>query len=199
MVRDVEKEKTRVIIKEIKQRIVDACNLDPGKNNVIIPFSDILTKALPKEKAFDMTFANRFFGYLSLLPIINIGCRPRLYRKMDYYPFHETIPFALFEDLKETMFLMQYANGVRPYVLEWYYDAFLPAYQEKTEPDSKVVKKGGKEDIVVDRKKNSMTFENLVKKTEKVSRKTYTKKYIVDDYLNPLINQGYIDSLESEL
>ena len=117
VVSDIEKEKTRVIIKEIKQRIVDACNLDPGKNNVIIPFSDILTKALPKEKAFDMTFANRFFGYLSLLPIINIGNRPRLYRKIDEYPFHETIPFALFEDLKETMFLMQYANGVRPYVL----------------------------------------------------------------------------------
>ena len=198
VVRDVEKEKTRSIIKEIKQRIVDACNLDPGKNNVIIPFSDILTRALPKEKAFDMTFANRFFGYLSLLPIINIGSRPRLYRKIDEYPFHETIPFALFEDLKETMFLMQYANGVRPYVLEWYYDVFLPAYQEKTEPDSKVVKKGGKEDIV-EEKRIALTSENLVKKTEKVSHKTYTKKYIVDDYLNPLINQGYIDSLESEL
>ena len=79
VVSDIEKEKTRVIIKEIKQRIVDACNLDPGKNNVIILFSDILTRALPKEKAFDMTFANRFFGYLSLLPIINIGCRPRHY------------------------------------------------------------------------------------------------------------------------
>ena len=93
---------------------------------------------------------------------------------------------------------MQYANGVRPYVLEWYYDVFLPAYQEKTEPDSKVVKKGGKEDIV-DEKRIALTSENLVKKTEKVIHKTYTKKYIVDDYLNPLINQGYIDSLESEL
>ena len=75
---------------------------------------------------------------------------------------------------------------------------FLPAYQEKTEPDSKVVKKGGKEDIV-EEKRIPLTSENLVKKTENVSHKTYTKKYVVDDYLNPLINQGYIDSLESEL
>lgn len=198
VVRDSEKEKTQDILRELKEKIVDACNLDPGKNNVIIPFSDILTKALPKEKAFDMTFANRFFGYLSLLSIINVGKRPRLYRKIDEYPFHETIPFALFEDLKETMFLMQYANGVRPYVLEWYYDVFLPAYHEKTEPDSKVVKKGGHEDIV-EEKRIALTSENLVKKTEQVSHKTFTKKYVVDDFLNPLANQGYIDSLESEL
>jgi hypothetical protein len=38
-----------------------------------------------------------------------------------------------------------------------------------------------------------------VDKTREVYNKTYTKKSIIDHYVTPLINQGYIDSIESEL
>jgi hypothetical protein len=138
IVSDSQKEKVCEIIKGIKQKIRDVCDsVKPGKNNVIIPFNEVLTESLSKQKAFDMTIADRFFGLISLLTLINIDGRPRLvFRKIGDLII-QTIPFALFEDLGEAIFLMQYANGVRPYVLEWYYDVFLKAYNSKTEPDTK--------------------------------------------------------------
>ena len=72
-----------------------------------------------------MTVANRFFGFLTLLPIVNSDRRPRLIRREKESFIHQTILFALFEDLRESLDLMQYANGVRPYILEWYNEVFL--------------------------------------------------------------------------
>lgn len=45
----------------------------------------------------------------------------------------------------------------------------------------------------------ALTTEDLVKKTYEVYNKTYTKKQVLESYINPLINQGYIDKVESEL
>jgi hypothetical protein len=199
VVSDADKEQVQYIINKLKQEITEICKgVQAGKNNVIIPFYEVLTRTLPKEKAFDMTVANRFFAYLSLLPLINADKRPRLYLRTDVYPFLQTIPFALFEDLKEAVYLMRYANGVRPYVLEWYYKVFLEVYGEKTEPDSSLVMRG-KQEVRLEEKREAVTSEELVKKTEQIYRKIYTKKNIVDHYVTPLINQGYMDSLESEL
>ena len=199
VVSDSEKQKVQGLIREIKEKISDACNgVEPDKNNVMIPFYEILTNSLPKEKAFDMTVANRFFSYLSLLPLIQIGKRPRLFvRKPENVTF-QTMPLALFEDLKETIFLMQYANGVRSYVLEWFYDVFQTAFNGKTDKDWKTVYKG-KEQVMIFENRIALTTEDLVKKTYDVNNKTYTKKQILESYINPLINQGYIDKVESEL
>lgn len=123
---DAEKEHVREIILGLKEKISDICDSEePGKNNVLIPFWDIIKKALPKEKAFDMTIAYRFFGFMGLLAIINLHNRPRLVYRKEGSPILQIIPLFLFQDLKETIFLMEYANGVRPYVLDWYYDIFL--------------------------------------------------------------------------
>jgi hypothetical protein len=143
IVSDLEKEKACEIIKGFKQKIIEVCNrIEPGKNNVFIPFYEALTNSLPKQKAFDMTIANRFLGFVSLIALVNVDNRPRIVIRKIGDPIIQTIPFALFEDLREAMFLMQYADGVRPYVLEWYYNVFLEEYNSKTEPDSKKDKNG---------------------------------------------------------
>ena len=199
VVSDSEKQKVQELIREIKEKTSDACNgVESGKNNVMIPFYEILTNSLPKEKAFDMTVANRFFSYLSLLPLVQIGKRPRLFVKKPENVTFQVMPLALFEDLKETIFLMQYANGVRPYVLEWFYDIFQTAFNGKTEKDCKSVYKG-KEQVMIFENRIALTTEDLVKKTYDVYNKTYTKKQILESYINPLINQGYIDKVESDL
>jgi hypothetical protein len=198
IVSDEQKEKVREIIKEIKQKIVDVCSgIEPGKNNVIIPFNELLTKLLlPKDKAFDMTTANRFFGFfLALLLLINIDKRPRLVLRKRGDPVLQIIPFVLFEDLQEATFLMEYANGVRPYVLEWYFDVFLEAYNAKTIADSKENNKGE----TLTERRIALTTEQLVEKTKKVNNQRYTTKKILETYINPLINQGYIDKTNSEL
>ena len=41
------------------------------------------------------------------------------------------------------MSLMEYSDGIRPYILEWYYDIFLKAYNEKGDKvDTKTNSKG---------------------------------------------------------
>ena len=142
-----------------------------------------------------MTTANRLFGFLSLLPLINIEKRPRLILRRKGNPELQTIPFALFEDLQEATFLMEYADGIRPYILEWYYDIFLKAYNAKKEPDSKV---NGMDQIATE-KRTALTTEQLAEKTKEVYKQTYTTKQILENFVKPLINQGYIDKTESDL
>lgn len=110
VVSDIDKEKVREIIEGIKEKIRDVCDrVEPGKSNLIVPFRQILTKAmLPKEKALDMTTANRLFILLSLLAntvatLVNIDKRPRIVLRKDGDLTLQTIPFALFEDLQETL------------------------------------------------------------------------------------------------
>ena len=81
VVNDLDKVRALEIIKDIKYKMLATCEkVDPGKNNVIVPFMDSIKKSLPKQRAFDMTTTNRLGGYLSLLPLVNVDKRPRLMR-----------------------------------------------------------------------------------------------------------------------
>jgi hypothetical protein len=196
VVSDADKEKAREIIKGIKQGIEDICsNLQPGKNNILVPYHEVLKKSLPKQKAFDMTVANRFFGFLTLLPIVNSDRRPRLIVREKESIILQTNLFALFEDLRESLDLMQYANGVRPYILEWYNEVFLAAYNSKIEPDSKVNSKSEE----VEEKRRALTSKELIDKTFELQSKKLSTKQILQTYITPLVNENYIDTMDSEL
>jgi hypothetical protein len=137
-----EKEKVRQIIRKLKESILNVCDaVEPGNNNVIVPFEEVIINALKADKAYDMTIAYRLFSYLSLLPIINLEKRPRILFRKKGEPLTQVMPFATYDDLKEATFLMEYANGVRPYILDWYRNVFQWKFGQKTEPDSKLFKK----------------------------------------------------------
>jgi len=194
IVSDEEKDKAPEIIKGFKEQVQDICrNVKPGKNNVIIPYSSVILESLPKEKASDMTRANRLFAFLSFLPIVQFDKRPRLaiIKKGDISI--QTIPIATFEDLQNTISLMEYSDGVRPYILEWYYNVFLKAFEEKHEPDLKINSKGDelKED------KLALTSQDIIKKHFEIHNETLTTKRLLESYLYPLLNQGYIDKIDS--
>ena len=196
IVSDSDKDKVREIIAGIIQKIREVCDrIALGKNNVTIPFSDTLKELLPKQQAFDMTTANRFFGFLTLLAIIRIDKRPRIITRKKGDPIVQTNPFALFEDLVESIYLMQYANGVRPYILEWYNEVFLPAYNSKTEPESKINSRGEPvtESII------ALTSANLIDKTFEIYKKKLSTKQILQVYINPLVNENYVDFITSEV
>ena len=115
----------------------------------------------------------RICGYLTLLSAVNIENRPKLVLRKKGEVVLQTIPLATFEDLNETLFLMQYANGVRPYILEWYEDVFLEIYNQKTSVDSKIDSKGYTlyEDCV------ALTTQQLADATfEKRNKKVSTKQ-----------------------
>jgi hypothetical protein len=201
VVSDQEKENVAKIIKWLKKQILQISNTtDPGKNNVVIPFQDIITNSLRSDKAQDMTLAYRLFSYLSLLPTINISKRPTIWLNHsdcnDGNGSSQVIPLATYDDLAEAIFLMQYATGVREYVLEWYRNVFLKTYNAKTEPDSKTFNKG-KEERVEDR--IGVTKSQLADATKKEQQKTFTTQKILESYLYPLMNEGYVDRQESRI
>jgi hypothetical protein len=191
VVSDEEKDRVREIIESFKDKISDiAAKYPPGKHNVFVPFNEAIAKALPNQKAFDMTTAHRFFSYLSLLPIINFEHRPRLLIRKEGATDMQMIPMATFDDLKESMFLMEYSNGVRPYILEWYNDVFLPTFQKKTEPDIK----GDKMESRI-----ALTSEQLRDATYEIQQKKCSTKQILENFINPLVNQAYIEKTDSEM
>ena len=140
VVSKAEKLQVQKIIRELRQNLLSVCNsVEPGGNNVIIPFFEGLKNgcALKGNAASDMTSAYRLSSYLSLLPIINLDKRPRIHFRRKGDPIMQIMPFATADDLKEAMFLMEHASGVRPYIQEWYEQVFLPTFNTKTGPDSK--------------------------------------------------------------
>ncbi len=195
VVSDHDKDIAREIIKGLKEQIQDICrDVKPGKNNVIIPFNESIVGLLPKEKPEDMTRANRLYTYLSFLPIVYFHNRPRITVVKKGDTKIQTIPIATFEDLKNTVSLMEYSDGVRPYMLEWYYDIFLKTFEDKGDKiDSKVNSKG--EELKEDRV--AVTSQNLIKKHKEKHSETLTSHKLLQSYIYPLINHGYIDSIES--
>jgi len=145
-----------------------------------------------------MTMAHRLFTFLSLIPQIDVysSARPHLRITDPNNPiFIQVIPFATFEDLKESIYLMEYADGVRPYVLEWYHKVFVSTYEAKKESDFKFNSKGEK----LEEKRIAVTTDELVTATLQVQIRNLSKKEIIETYLEPLINQNYINKEDSEL
>ncbi|MGI9011910.1 MAG: hypothetical protein ACR2F1_12080 [Nitrososphaeraceae archaeon] len=210
IVSDYDKDKAREIIIRLKEQIQAICmDLQPGKNNVIIPFSKLILRSLPKEKASDMTRANRLFTYLAFLPTVNFDKRPRIEIGIDGDILSkQIITIATFEDLQKTVSLMEYSDGVRPYILEWYYDVFYKAYDDKEDtPDSKIIttttsnssSNKGKEETRIEEKRTAVTSQNLLDKHKNVHGETLTAKNLLQSYIYPLLNHGYIDKIDSIL
>ncbi len=193
-----EKEVARDMIKEIKGALLDltVTSAEPGDNNVIVPFIVPLNKSLSRQKASDMTIGYRLFSFLSLVAQINLRSRCCL-RVAD--PSRKVVsirrfPLATFEDLKEALYLMEFADGVRPYILEWYHKVFLPTYNAKEKPDTKSNSKG---ELVENRL--AVTIEQLANATKEIQQKIMSKQQIRENYVGALMNNGYIDKIDSEI
>jgi hypothetical protein len=174
-------DKCKALILQIKSKMLEMVSrIRPDKNQrVFVPFADAVKGSLPKTKAFDMTTGNRLMGFLSLLPIINIARRPRFVTlsptetETEKVPI-EITPIALFEDLQESVSVMENSSGLRPYQIEWYEKVFLPVFNNKRMPDSKLVK-----NQVVAENIKAVTTEQLVKKTKEVyNRHIGSKKFL---------------------
>jgi hypothetical protein len=198
---DHEKDRVRDIIKSIGEEILAVSDrIAPGKNSTFIPYTEALKHAIPKDKSSDMNAGKRFSEFLSLLPILNLSRRPTIKIPMfkEDGPVMQTVPFALFEDLKESIYLMEYANGVRPYILEWFYSVFLPTFEchKEVSCKSKIV---GAVEQMVSESKIAVTTSELIDATREITGRVYSSKQLLETYVYSLLNQGYIDRINSEL
>lgn len=194
IVSESEKEQAKEIIKGLKDKILSITERNtPSSPNVFIPYYTSLEKSLPSNKASDMTRVQRLYNYLDLLPVINIDKRPRLRIRNDGDFIIKTSPFATFDDVRESVYLMEYSNGVRPYILEWFNEVFLAAFKEKTIPNTKFNDDSVSEEII------ALTTAELVKATERIRAYKFSTQQMLENYIVPLINAGYIDKADSKI
>ncbi|CAN5891277.1 hypothetical protein BH23THE1_BH23THE1_25240 [soil metagenome] len=102
---------------------------------------------------------------------------------------------ATYSDLRESLSLLKNnVGGIRPYLLDWYHSVFLSLYDSKLDPNSK--SKNG--EIIAEQRKAVTTIE-IIEKSYEVVKKHYTSKQILYEFIYPLLNLGYIDSIISEI
>jgi hypothetical protein len=198
IVKDEEKDMAKEIILNIKDDLLSFSFTTPlGKNNIHSPFVHLIKQLIPKNNtANDMTFTSRLLQHTRLLANIHYKRRPY----MEIVPAFSSnsplrIPMATYSDLFESLSLMNNnVGGIRPYVLDWYHNVFLELYGSKTCPNSKI--KNGE---TITESTIAVTTNELIEKTTSVMKKRYTTKQILTEFIYPLFNLGYIDSVQSEL
>jgi hypothetical protein len=195
VVSDEQKDEAREIILNIRDDLLAiSSNLKPGKNNIVIPYPHLISELLSKDNsAQDMTYANRLLNYVGLLTNINMKKRPCLEIQPIFGSDSLLIPMALYSDFCESISLINNSTGgVRPYILEWYHEIFLTLYESKSNPNSKF-----KNAILVTEDRVAVTTQELIEKTFEITKKQYTSKFLLTEYIYPLRNLGYIDSTRS--
>ncbi|HEU4447657.1 MAG TPA: hypothetical protein VFR94_23485 [Nitrososphaeraceae archaeon] len=157
--------------------------LGPKESGVKVPFALTLEESLPVEEGevWKMTVGERTMKYLSMVTKLNMDCRPRLVHK-ETGAFY---PISTFEDLKETMALMERGGSkVRPYLQQWYNDVFVKCYTKLDDKPKEYKNELGitysVEEVV------GLTSEDLAKETDE------DPNHIRKKYLEPLINLGLI-------
>ena len=115
------KQIVKIMIAKLKQQKEF---LGPKESGVKIPYVLSVVGSLPVEdgEVWQMTVGERTMKYLSMITKLIMDNRPRLVDK-ETEAFY---PISTFEDLKETMILMERGGSrVRPYLQQWYNDFFI--------------------------------------------------------------------------
>ena len=104
-----------------------------------------------------MTVVERMMKYLVIISKEKVDSRPKIV-DVETGQFR---PIATFEDLRETLDLMNMvASSVRPYQMDWFKKRFCKSYKSRSGPnEQKKVGKDGK-DYVVKEKRRGLTTEH---------------------------------------
>jgi hypothetical protein len=187
--------KLKKLSKPYKQQLVEdkTLKLDDVESGTFIPFKEQMKIGLPHRQILDMTAADISTTYLTLLAKINADSRPKL-----VYSDGVVISIATFEDLATAMSLLYDTHnpGLSPELQQWYTEVFMEAYNDEGTKQ----KEREKEDKQLEEQNVSIRTADLIKKHEEISKSGKSKggykeensKQILQRYLYPLINAGYI-------
>ena len=179
------KQIVKIIIAKLKQQ---KKYLGPKESGVKVPFALALEESLPVEEGevWKMTVGERTMKYLSMVTKLNMDSRPRLVHK-EIGAFY---PISTFEDLKETITLMERGGSkVRPYLQQWFNNVFVKYIAKLEDKPKEYQNEPGitynKEEVV------GLTTEDLSKETDE------DPNHIRKKYLDPLINLGLVQKSPS--
>jgi hypothetical protein len=186
-----DKERVKRIVSILVAKLKDHSKyLKPKQFGVKIPF--IYSIKIPSNDVWAMTAIDRMRRYLAIITKENMDTRPRLVRKDNPKIF---LPISTFEDLKETLELMEIAgSNVRPYLAQWYNSVFLPLLNDEGgKVRTRIENIGEKSEKTLQEEYVAVTSKQLCKKTG-IGNEELRHKYI-----DPLINQGIINKTRSNI
>jgi hypothetical protein len=183
-----------IIVAKLKQH---SAYLKPKQSGIVIPFHNAISKCIPVSEGqpWSMTVTDRTFKYLSIITKVNMDNRPRIVDTET----GQFWPIATYEDLKETLLLMEgAASGVRPYIANWYNDVFVSAFKDLDGKPNELKDADG--NTLIKERYVGVTTEQLAEKTKKVyGGLKPSSGDLLAKYLYPLINQGIVDKVPSEI
>jgi hypothetical protein len=192
--RDRVKHLVNVLTAKLRQHNEGLQSKDSG---VKIPFVRAIADSIPSSKVWSMTIVERMMKYISIIAKVNMDNRPKLVNTNT----GQVYPIATFEDLKEALKLMERgASGVRPYLSKWFNDVFIPAFKDLGRKPNELTDYDNGGIILIRERHVGLTTEQLAEKTKKVyGGSKPSSKEILDKYIYPLLNQGLIDGITSEV
>lgn len=155
----------------------------PGKTNVVNPFNEMLFSMLPDTEALYMEDSKRLFWTIACIAAANIDKRPCCV--IDDGTSKQYMPLVFSEDVCQAVYLMESSNGIRPYVSEYYDEAFLPAFRTKTEQLGK--------------KFAGLTVKEVSDAIYKKTGKVFGIRHVRDTILGSLVDQGIVNMMRHEV
>jgi hypothetical protein len=196
----LDKERAKQIVAILVAKLkLHSKSLEQKEYGVKIPFALSVTNSVPNNQVWGMTVADRTIKYLATITKVHMDARPRIVNDET----GQFWPIATFEDLREALFLMQVgATGIRPYVVTWYNQVFLPCFNSLGGIPYKdiVVGDDGKVITIAEEKHVGVNTEQLAEKTKDVlGGSKLGSKELHGKYIYPLINQGVLEEVQSEI
>lgn len=185
----------KVIIAKLKQH---SKNLKPKEYGIKIPIPivDAISQCIPasEHQVWSMTVEGRLMKYLSIITKINMDSRPKV---LDAETA-QLYPIAIYDDLKETLELMERAaSSVRSYIVKWYNEVFIPTFKDREDKPNELKEDG----IIIAKERHvGVTTDQLAEKNKKVFGGIKPSSgELLNKYLYPLINQGIVDKAQSQI
>jgi hypothetical protein len=171
--------------------------LKPKESGIVVPFRKTISRCIPvsEDQPWSMTVTERTMKYLSIITKINMDNRCRIVDTET----GQFWPITTFEDLKETLLLMERAaSGVRPYIVNWFNDVFIPTFKGLNGKPNE--SRGDNGQVIGKEKYVGVTTDQLADKNQLVKAgMKLSSRDVLTKYLYPLFNQGVIDKVPSEI
>ena len=185
----------REIVEIIVEKLIAHSEpLESREYGVEVPFHFAIANSIPLQGGvWSMTVMKRTMLYLSIITKTHMDQRPRIVNT-ETGAFY---PISTFEDLKETLTLMERgASNIRAYLAKAYNDAILPAYKAL---DGKVKTAEDRDGRIIAQESHcGQTTEEIAQELhERLGIPLPGIKETYDKYLKPLSNHGLINYSKS--
>jgi hypothetical protein len=193
-----DKGKAEEICNRLVNKLIEhSKHFKPKEYGIKIFFPLSISQSIPsgENNVWSMTVADRLFKYLAIITKAHMDSRPRVIDTVT----GKFYPVSTFEDVKEALELMATAaNALRAYIIDWYNEVFLSAYNDLE----------GNASVLLDSRGGVLMKEIYVGvNTKQLSDKTAVimgvskanAKDILQQYLYPMWNLGIIDRVKSEI